>query len=181
VRPLRRSSRNAKRPNYQVDSDVSSYPDDIPINALEYLIASLNMESFPTEIYAAADDVVVYSLFATKSRLSSYRALIPVTISGPLGMSISDGIAIAKICKHHIDREDPTVESCAAAVISFRKSFPRLFSRFEDRLLIQWVSCQQVDYYHSIQYMTFSAACFVDTHSYIHTARWLWRRWLSLA
>jgi hypothetical protein len=40
------------------------YPDGVPINALERLIASLNMETFPTDLYAAADDIIVYSLFA---------------------------------------------------------------------------------------------------------------------
>jgi hypothetical protein len=135
--PLRRSSRNRKRPDYNVDSNVSSYPDGVPINALERLVASLNLQSFPTNLYSAADDIIVYALFASKSRISSYRALHPVTISGPLGMSVSDGISIANICSIYIGQGDPTVESCAAAVAAFRTSFPQLFIRFEDCLLIQ--------------------------------------------
>jgi hypothetical protein len=137
--PLRRSSRKAKRPNYDVDLNVSSYPDGAPANELERVISSLNLQTFPADLYAAADDIIVYSLFATKSRETSYRALKPFQIAGLLGISTADAIEIARICNKHIDRNNPTVDACAAAVMSLRMSFQDLFLRFDDSLLVQWV------------------------------------------
>ena len=136
---LRRSSRHHGKPDYSTDLRVSSYPDGPPANPLEAMIADLNREAFPSESYAAVDDLLVFSLFATKKCAKSYRALKPALVVSNLEITDEQGISIARECWKHISRSLPNRNECLRAARSLKKQFAEQFSRFNDRLITQYV------------------------------------------
>ncbi|KAG5651009.1 hypothetical protein H0H81_010245 [Sphagnurus paluster] len=72
---MRRSTRLVGREG-QTIPDTPSYPDGPPASDYERFIAKLNLESFPSDIYARVDDVVVYSMFTAKKNLTYSRRLL---------------------------------------------------------------------------------------------------------
>lgn len=98
---MRRSARIRPPIRYDGDAQTSVYPDGPPSGGLEVVLARLNLEAFPAAEYARVDDLLVYSLFATKSHPNSYRAWIPVRASlvePPPALEPVVGKAICKAC-----------------------------------------------------------------------------------
>jgi hypothetical protein len=116
------------QPNNQF---VTSYPDGLPADTFEKVIADLNAESFSSKDYAPADNVLVYSLFAAKKYYNSYRALNPTSISGTISISPEQGIATtARECWNHIDRINSERDQCIQATNALKENFPRVFHSF---------------------------------------------------
>lgn len=72
--PLRRSKRQKTIGKY---TEVSSYPDGPPSSAFENLVSTLDQQFFPSETFARIDDILTYSIFATKRKSQRYLALRP--------------------------------------------------------------------------------------------------------
>ena len=128
---LRRSARLTHRPIYTDDVLESSYPEGAPKNDFESTIALLNQQSFPANIYAHIDDILVYALFATKRRSHSYRAFHPTpalqqATTQPL--SADDGIRILQTYRQHVPEtlrgQRQAIQNAVEALI---KQFPSVF------------------------------------------------------
>ena len=95
---LRHSSHVGGSKRY-LDKDIPSYPDGAPVTEFENRIAILNQQAFPSALFAYMDDILVYALFASKRRQSSYRMWKPDTAfqEGQLPISKEDGLKIRHI------------------------------------------------------------------------------------
>lgn len=143
---VRRSTRVRAVVNYTADTEVSSYPDGPPANTFEKTIALLNLQAFPRKLYAVADDVLVFSLFATKknNKLQRYRSLKPAFLSETTSITAAQGTAIAKECLSHICEDDPTLEQCAQTAKVLKEKFPEQFSAdLQGRIITQYVLPRQ--------------------------------------
>lgn len=121
----RRSKRSLHRANYT----ESCYPDGPPLTDFETAVDVLNREAFLAAEYCNADDIIVYSLFATKRRNKSYRALIPATSLEPSRkVTPEEGVRITSLCHQHIQRENPSREACHCAAVALTEEYGHLFS-----------------------------------------------------
>lgn len=82
--PMRHSARLIAREAPSI-VDTPSYPDGPPASEFERFIAKLNLQSFPSDVYARVDDIVVYSLFTGKKHPNYSRRLLlqPAMSPGP--------------------------------------------------------------------------------------------------
>jgi len=86
----------------------------------------LNQQSFPSARLARIDDLVVYAMFATKARPTSYRALKPDTISGAT-MTADQGGLFNGCIKMHVDPLNPSFATCQEAAKEVMAKLPELF------------------------------------------------------
>ena len=115
---LRRSARNkGKAVDYANIGSTSLFPDELPTDDLELTLQGLNSEAFPSSLYARVDDILVHSLFATKSRPHGYRALHPEAAGGDTGLTDEVAMAISKIISEEISHDHPTKEECSVAAM----------------------------------------------------------------
>jgi hypothetical protein len=125
---LRRSTRNLRR---------VYYAEGLPVTVVKSL-TRLDQQSFPAAVYAAVDDVLVFSLFATKNHASSYRALRPTPLSSsPRPVSDEVGVDVKKICDEYISRSHPTLEQCANASARLAGAYPALIQQDEVKIAQQ--------------------------------------------
>jgi hypothetical protein len=113
---LRRSARNVGKTFDYTDSS-SIFPEGPPGNELERLIERLNKQAFASSSYAQVDDILVYSLFATKHRAGNHRALVPLTAGDGPWMTRKEALSIANIIRLAISPDHPTEAECNAAAI----------------------------------------------------------------
>jgi hypothetical protein len=123
----RRSRREKREVSYVGMSKDSWYPDSAPRTERERVIHQLNLQAFPIEPYAKLDDVLVFSLFATKRRSRSYRGFDPTPISGARSITAAEGIAIAQVCFEGISQAKPTLESCHNVAMQLQAVYPHVF------------------------------------------------------
>jgi hypothetical protein len=95
------------------------------------------IQAFPIQPYARVDDIVVYSLFATKRQPKSYYQLNPTAISDIRAVTAEEGIDIAKICYHGIGQACPTQKSCHEVSLCLQEAYPCLFDAKEIPILGQ--------------------------------------------
>jgi hypothetical protein len=121
---IRKSGRLAQAPlrNYH---DYLPYPEGEPISQFEKAIAELNKMAFPSSPYAAVDDVLVFSLFASKRKGSHLRSLQPVPSSSVRSITPEEGIAIRNEC-NAIPRENPTIDDCGRVARRVCMQFPHI-------------------------------------------------------
>jgi hypothetical protein len=131
----RRSTRTTKPVKY-MDIGTGSYPDGAPETDLEQTIHSLNQEALSSQSYSAVDDVIVFSLFASKRRSRSYRSWATTATSGAVARNVTarDGIAITALCHSEISCDNPTRESCRRVAMHLQQLYPHLF--YEDDISI---------------------------------------------
>jgi hypothetical protein len=98
----------------------------------------LDKENFSSAHYLAVDDVLVFSLFASKKHRSSYRALRPPPLcSSPREIPDDVGVNIRKICDQVINRNHPTFEQCMTASATLAHTYPNLIQQGETEIAQQ--------------------------------------------
>jgi hypothetical protein len=138
---FRRSTRLRKNLNYYENlSKVSVYPEGLPDSEPERMFHALNLEAFTSKSYARVDDILVYSLFATKVRHRNYRALDPYPIGEQEKIGANNGRSIAKICFREIDAANPTWQACVDTAGVLKKEYPKLFLEQDSKIMSQYVS-----------------------------------------
>jgi len=68
------------------------YPDSVASTDLERMVSQLDQETFLMEPYGQIDDMVVYSLFASKHHLEGYHALKPSSFCNNGGYEIGEDV-----------------------------------------------------------------------------------------
>ena len=140
----RRSARNIYKPPLEYDF-TPSYPDGVPQNEFERRVAALDNQSFPSEIFAAVDDVLVYALFGSKRRPNGYRALHPTRAFGQVEPLITreQAIRIRHVYQQHAGKqgEGQTKDILKAADAIFQEH-PAIFNREHVPVLEQYVHCK---------------------------------------
>ena len=135
-----------------------SYPDGPPANDFELMVAHLNNQSFPSSSYSQVDDIMVYSLFASKKNPLYLRRLQPApalsmphstTSSGassagilPLSPSFTNFHAtiIHRLCKENISEENRTCHDALAktsALIAHSPGLEEIFTHDDIPVLTQ--------------------------------------------
>lgn len=128
---LRRSTRSIKKVQYSEEAFTPSYPDGPPATEFERRVASLNSQSFPSDPFAAVDDILVYAFFGSKSRPNGYRALTPARAFGQLQPSITkdQGLAIRHLYQKFIPEQGQgSKEDLRNAAKAIFSQFPTLFT-----------------------------------------------------
>jgi hypothetical protein len=143
-----RASRNAgKRKLEGIDEHVPSYPDGQPCNDIENLVAQLDLETFPITSYARVDDILVYSLFASKRHPDGFRALKPATAFGPImdkgqahcpSFTDDHAMEICHIFNYHIrTKEGFRMGAIEDATNDIFHHAPQIFQNGDERVLRQ--------------------------------------------
>jgi hypothetical protein len=136
---LRRSARNFGRTFDYTDS-TSLYPDGPPIDELEILIKHLNMQAFPSSSYARVDDILVYSLFATKRRPGHCRALTPLMAGNGPEMTQEEAVAMANAIRLGISSDRPTKAECNATALELCSEHPTFLVKDDFNVVEQQVT-----------------------------------------
>jgi hypothetical protein len=133
---IRRSSRLAHKPR-QTHADDLHYPEGKPMTRFEKEIARLNLEAFPASLYAQVDDIVVWSLFASKRRHTARQALKPAASSSLHQSLVTNerALAIHERCRSIF--HDPTRDRCETAARDLVGQFPDLFSAIHTPIIAQ--------------------------------------------
>ncbi|KAF8883681.1 hypothetical protein BD779DRAFT_817099 [Infundibulicybe gibba] len=124
-------------------AEISSYPDGPANGPYEHAIKKLNSQSFGAEMYARVDDILVYSVFASKTRPRGYRALKPrkafsdIEDQESLPCTPSQSIGICKIYNEvsHMDKTANTTWASARSKIL--AAYPELFDDKDAPILDQ--------------------------------------------
>ncbi|KAJ7096476.1 hypothetical protein C8R43DRAFT_263365 [Mycena crocata] len=135
TRPRRAATIGVK---YNEDASSSSYPDGKPDTPFEKMIQLLNNQSFPASRLALVDDMVVYAMFATKSRPESYRAIKPDAISGAT-ISVEEAGIINRTVGKHVDADKPDFPSCQAAAKEIMAELPYIFEEKCFKVLVHTI------------------------------------------
>ena len=114
----------------------AGYPDTPPANKFEEEISQLNQEAFPTADFTRVDDIIFYSLFATKSQ-PNYRALDPSPASLTRKVSSVQGAKIAATCVNGISQEMPTRQAVSIVTMGLVKDYPDLFFESDQPIIEQ--------------------------------------------
>jgi hypothetical protein len=122
--PRRRSTRCKRKRNEDQREEASApmYPDGVPSNELERTIARLDKEAFPILSYGRIDDIVVYSLFASKRCPEYYRAMKPSPFYKENDVAETDGDGQRPILES--EPSFTTADALAIAYI-FNRRIPR--------------------------------------------------------
>jgi len=127
---LRRSARSTKKIQYS-EAFTPSYPEGPPATEFERRVASLNSQSFHSDPFAAVDDVLIYSIFGSKSRPNGYRAMTPARAFGQLQQSITkdQGLTIRHLYKQFVPEQGKgDKEALQKASHAIFSRFPTLFT-----------------------------------------------------
>jgi hypothetical protein len=152
-----------KRRQTRAITDIATgYPEDSPSSPFEKLVARLNRQAFPEASYSRVDDILVYSLFATKRRDTWSRSLDPTPVNSTREVTREEGVAIRHICKEHITTSSPTPDECHQASAVLVQQFPQFFSQVTMPIVEQYVpSASRVTHAHH------HPACYCGIHYYI--------------
>jgi hypothetical protein len=102
---------------YSNFDSINLFPEGPPMNGIECILQDLNLQAFPSSLYAHADDILVHALFAIKCRPFGYRALHPETARGCTGLTNDDAMDISNIIVSEIQHNYPTKEECKAVAM----------------------------------------------------------------
>jgi len=119
--------KHAKKPIY---CSSPSYPDGPPATALERCIARLDRESFEASVFAKVDDILAFSLFASKRRPNGYRALslTRAFLEKEPPISIVTALRICSLYNQLANQSsDDTWEIATRAAARILGEFPDLF------------------------------------------------------
>ena len=139
---LRRSQRNKdSSPKSYREPYYTSYPEGEPATLLERQLAALNQESFSSQELAAVDDLLVYSLFATKRRHASYRALrTPFLSQTPRNISRDEGVFISEQYHELLGKTTggvPELQIIQESARTIQTRLPHLFQESDVNVLAQ--------------------------------------------
>lgn len=107
-------------------------------------IYMLNREAYPAELFGRADDLLMFSLFATKQASPSHRhrkrqrhhAVIPEQVTDQQMLTRDEGAKAAKICEPLLIGKDASMDMVHTVVSELKRDFA-LFQSPEQ----QWVPC----------------------------------------
>ena len=154
MQPTRRSTRVKRKWNYaQGQVDVPNYPEGNPKGILEEMVALLNQQSFPFMSFGRVDDMLVYSLFASKRHPKGYRAIKPASFayrkvsediegggsileSEPL-FTLDNGLILAQLFNMHLKGTLPQQDSLTLVSGEIMQRLPHLFQQSDRPILEQ--------------------------------------------
>ena len=103
-------------------------------------IQKLNREAYPAEIFGRVDDLLMFTLFATKQATNPkkrrHHAVIPEQVSDQLMLTRDEGAKAAKICRPLVIGNDASMDVVHTVVSELQKEMAQFQSPAR-----QWVSC----------------------------------------
>ena len=109
-----------------------------PDSTIHQRINSLNCEAYRSEIFAKADDLLMFMAFAKKGSKRRHHQVLPepAQLSHPTRLSADEGILGANICKDLFNGNEPSWES----VVELVKALQQQISTFrsDDK---RWSAC----------------------------------------
>jgi hypothetical protein len=137
---MRRSTRLVSQVNFSKYHGGIYHIQGKPDTDLEHLVHQLNKESFPTNRYGKVDDIVAYSIFASKKR-SNHRTLhvLSSLTHEPIELEADVGISIAASIFRDTSEDEPTWGECLMASENLISSHPVQFCQKDRKLLSQFV------------------------------------------
>lgn len=90
-------------------------------------INALNREAYPSEIFAKADDLLMYMGFAQKGKKRRHHSVSPELAqsgSNPTRLSNEEGILGAKICEKQFNGGEPSWEAVVQSVETLQQQIP---------------------------------------------------------
>jgi hypothetical protein len=142
--PRRNPSRAARPTNFK---DGWWYPESTVAHSdVDRQIQTLNKEAYPADLFGRADDLLMFSLFATKQATHGKRkrprkrhhAVIPQQVTNQPMLTRDEGATAAKICESLLSGNDASMDEVCSVVSELEKQIP-LF-RSPERL---WLPCLQ--------------------------------------
>lgn len=124
------------------------FPDLQPLCHVHKQIAVLNKESYAASIFAQADDLLVFSLFANKGKKRRHHQIkrpesaLPLTTSASEGsqtpLSNEGGRRAATICKPLVSGGESSWEGVTSTVSRLQEELSEFHSEHEQQ---QWAAC----------------------------------------
>ena len=113
-----RSSRSVPITPPTVESDW--FPDiKDPSSKVHQQINALNLQAYPSEMFARADSFLMFMAFAQKGKKRRHHAVLPEPAQANANhapLSNEDGILAAKICKDQFNGSEPSWEAVVQSV-----------------------------------------------------------------
>jgi hypothetical protein len=155
---LRRNPPRANRPSSFLNSTHLSWFPDIkdPQCPIQSRINTLNREAFLSDIFARADDLLMYTLFAKKGRKRRHHSVVPqpAQSGNATPLSKEHGILAASLCRPLFSGNTPSWDAILHMVDALQHDIP-LFRSPE----LRWSHCLA-------QYVLSSSSSFFLIHSF---------------
>ena len=94
-------------------------------------VNALNCEAYPSEIFAKADDLLMYMAFAQKGKKRRHHSVSPELAqsdSNPTHLSKEEGILGAKICEKQFNGGEPSWEAVIQSIEALQQQIPTFWS-----------------------------------------------------
>jgi hypothetical protein len=139
--PTRRSTRISHKQGFSEYYGGIYHINGKPETELERLVHALNKQSFPTQRYGEVDDIIVYSMFASK-KAPPHRALhlVSALTQNPINLDKQLATSLAVTIFQETSEEDPNPSQCSSAAEKIISSFSDLFTELDKDILAQYVS-----------------------------------------
>jgi hypothetical protein len=164
--PRRNPSRSARPTNLAEEWWVPELT--VPQSDVDRQIQTLNSEAYPADIFGRADDLLMFSLFATKQathpKKRRHHAVIPEQVSNQPMLTRDEGAKAAKICESLMIGNDASMDEVRRVVSELQRDIG-LFQSPEQ----QWVPCLRQCAEFLVWLGTGSESnqvCFTDTPSF---------------
>ena len=110
-----------------------------PASKVHQQINVLNLQAYPSEMFAKADSFLIFTAFTQKGKKRRHHAVKsepaqPSASQNPL--SNEDGILAAKICNQHFSGSEPSWEAIVQTVSNLQDKIPGFHSDDKD-----WSAC----------------------------------------
>ena len=90
-----------------------------PSSKVHQQINALNLQAYPSEMFARADSFLMFMAFAQKGKKRRHHAVLPEPAQANANhapLSNEDGILAAKICKDQFNGSEPSWEAVVQSV-----------------------------------------------------------------
>ena len=111
-------------------TDQSWYPNiRDPGSDVDRQIQTLNGEAYPADVFGRVDDLLMFTLFATKKakqpRKRHHHAVIPEQASDrPMTLTIEEGAEAAQICRDLLSGKEASMDEVRKAVSELQRKIP---------------------------------------------------------
>ena len=153
-----RSTRSSTRMDLSVVDDSLWFPDiKNPESLVHRWINALNHKAYPSDIFAKADDILVFTMFARKGKKHWHYVVVPApaqTHEPILHLLKEEGMQGAHICKELFLGNKPSWEIITQLVEDLQQQISKFQS--EDK---RWSACLK-QYVHFFTYARLSVSFF---------------------
>ena len=135
-----RSSKSAAVTSSTVDSEW--FPDiKGPTSEVHQRVNILNRQAYPSEMFAKADDILIFTAFVQKGKKRRHHSVKPEpgrseSGAGQSPLSNEDGILAAKICEQQFRLNVPSWEAVLLSVKNLQDQIQAFCSNHKD-----WAAC----------------------------------------